>query len=151
MGKWYSNTCLRNAMDCVGADCIHLVQDREMRVISSLTREVVASDEGLCCTELGLFEQWTDRSNRASRSALGPTQPPVQKVQGALPHRKSCRGVKLTTHFHLVPRFRMREVIPPLSEIYGLLVCDDALLSRRRLPVRSLLPPRRQVLTKYWY
>ena len=44
-------------MDCVGADCIHLVQDREMRVISSLTREVVASDEGLCCTELGLFEQ----------------------------------------------------------------------------------------------
>jgi hypothetical protein len=86
--------------------------------------------------------------SHASRPALGPKQPPVQTAQ-----RKSCREVKLTTHFHLVPRFRMHGATPPHSEIYGLLVCDDALSSRRRLPVfpSSLLPPRWQVLTKHWY
>jgi len=35
----------------------------------------------------------------ASRPALGPIQPPIQRVKGAL-----SLGVKLTTHFHLVPR-----------------------------------------------
>jgi hypothetical protein len=65
-------------------------QDREMRVISSLIREVIASDEGLCCTELMLCEQCTDHSNRASRPALGPAQPPVQTVQGAIPQRKAA-------------------------------------------------------------
>jgi hypothetical protein len=44
-----------------------------------------------------------------SRKALGPTQPPIQWVPGAL-----SRGVKLTTHLHLVPRSRMRGAIPPL-------------------------------------
>jgi hypothetical protein len=34
------------------------------------------------------------------RPPLGPTEPPNQWV----PLRYSCRGVKLTTHFHLVPR-----------------------------------------------
>jgi len=42
----------------------------------------------------------------ASRTALGPTQPPIQWVTG--------RGVKLTTHVHLVPMSRMRGSIPPL-------------------------------------
>jgi hypothetical protein len=40
-----------------------------------------------------------------SRPALGPTQPPVQWVQGVLsPGVKRGRGVMLTTHPHLVPR-----------------------------------------------
>jgi len=41
--------------------------------------------------------------------ALGPTQPPIQGVPGAL-----FLGVKLTTHLHLVSRSKMRGAIPPL-------------------------------------
>jgi hypothetical protein len=43
-----------------------------------------------------------------SRPALGPTQPPVQRVPGVLsPVVKRGRGVTLTTHLHLIPRSRM--------------------------------------------
>jgi hypothetical protein len=39
------------------------------------------------------------------RQALGPTQPPVERVLGILsPGVKRCLGVTLTTHPHLVPR-----------------------------------------------
>jgi hypothetical protein len=48
----------------------------------------------------------------ASRPALGPTQPPVQWAPGV----KGGRGVMLTTHPLLVPRFRKRGVhLPPPS------------------------------------
>jgi hypothetical protein len=40
----------------------------------------------------------------ASRTALGPTQPPIQWVTGALSLGVKRPGVKLTTHLHLVPR-----------------------------------------------
>jgi hypothetical protein len=51
--------------------------------------------------ELGIFLFTT-----ASRTALGPTQPPIQWVPGGgvFPWGQSGRGVKLTTHLHLVPR-----------------------------------------------
>jgi hypothetical protein len=39
-----------------------------------------------------------------SRTAPGPTQPPIQWVQGAVSLGVKRRGVKLTTHLHLVPR-----------------------------------------------
>jgi hypothetical protein len=43
----------------------------------------------------------------ASRPALGPTQPPIQWIPGALsPGVKRGRGVILTTHPLLVPRLR---------------------------------------------
>jgi hypothetical protein len=43
-----------------------------------------------------------------SRPALGPTQPPVQRIPGVLSSgAKRGRGVTLTTHPHLVLRSRM--------------------------------------------
>jgi hypothetical protein len=50
------------------------------------------------------------------RTALGLTQPIIQWVPGALSLGQSVRGVKLTTHLHLVSRSRMRGVIPPLPQ-----------------------------------
>jgi hypothetical protein len=50
----------------------------------------------------------------ASRMALGPTQPPIQWVPGALSLGYRGRDVKLTTHLHLVQRPKMRGVMPPL-------------------------------------
>jgi hypothetical protein len=51
----------------------------------------------------------------ASRTALGPTQPPIQWVTGALSlGGKSGWGVRLTTHLHLLPRSVMRGTMPPL-------------------------------------
>jgi hypothetical protein len=44
----------------------------------------------------------------ASRTAVGSTFP------GALTLQLKRLGVKLTTHFHLVPRLRMRGAVPPL-------------------------------------
>jgi hypothetical protein len=53
----------------------------------------------------------------ALRTALGPTQPPIQWVQGALSlGGKATGGMKLTTHLHLVPKSRMRGAIPPLPQ-----------------------------------
>jgi hypothetical protein len=44
----------------------------------------------------------------ATRPALGPTQPPAQRVPGILPPVvKRGRGVTLTTRLHLMPRSRM--------------------------------------------
>jgi hypothetical protein len=45
----------------------------------------------------------------ASRPALGPTQPPIHQVLGPV-----LRGVKLTTHLHLVQTLRMRGAVSPL-------------------------------------
>jgi hypothetical protein len=47
----------------------------------------------------------------ASKPALRPTQHPIQWTFGALsPGGKSGKGVKLTTHLHLVPRSRKVEI-----------------------------------------
>jgi hypothetical protein len=49
-----------------------------------------------------------------SRTAVGPTQPPIQWVPGALSLGVKWPGREATTHLHLVPRSRMRGAIPPL-------------------------------------
>jgi hypothetical protein len=58
----------------------------------------------------------------ASRQALGPTQPPVQRVPWVLsPGLKRGRGVTLTTHRHLVPRSRMSKsyISSPPKRLHG--------------------------------
>jgi hypothetical protein len=47
---------------------------------------------------------------------MGPNQPPIQWVPGALSLGQNGQGVKLTTHLHLVPRSRMCGAIPPLPQ-----------------------------------
>jgi hypothetical protein len=54
-----------------------------------------------------------------SKTALGPTQSPIQWVSGAL----SLGDVILTTHLHIVPKSRMRGAIPPLSQYVFMLWC----------------------------
>jgi hypothetical protein len=44
------------------------------------------------------------RITTASKTALGPTQPPIEWVPGALSLGVSGRGVKLITHLYLVQR-----------------------------------------------
>jgi hypothetical protein len=50
----------------------------------------------------------------SSRPALGPTQPLIQRVRGAVSQGCSGVGVKLTTHLQLVPRSRKCGSIHPL-------------------------------------
>jgi hypothetical protein len=66
-----------------------------------------------------------------SRPALGPTQPPVQWVQGVLsPGVKRGRNVTLTTHPHLVPRSRMcRSYTSSLSPSAFMVCSGTALLT----------------------
>jgi hypothetical protein len=49
------------------------------------------------------FDSWRMQeillNSTASRPALGPPQPPIQWVWGIF-----RQGMKLTTHFHLLPR-----------------------------------------------
>jgi hypothetical protein len=57
--------------------------------------------------KINKFNSLPMSATSASRPALGPTQPPVQCVLGALSAGvKRGRGVMLTTHPLLVPRVR---------------------------------------------
>jgi hypothetical protein len=66
-----------------------------------------------CQKQQGLF-------TKVSRTAVGPTQPPIQRVLGDLSHQEmGKRGVKQLVHkanqsLYLVPRLRMSGDIPLL-------------------------------------
>jgi hypothetical protein len=64
----------------------------------------------LLVSGLGIFHFST-----ASRTALGPTQPPIQLVPGALSLRIK-RVEREADHSHLVPRSRMHGDITPLPQ-----------------------------------
>jgi hypothetical protein len=49
-----------------------------------------------------------------SRTALGPTQPAIQWVQGFVPADKAAGGLLLTTHLQLMLRLKMSGAIPLL-------------------------------------
>jgi hypothetical protein len=52
------------------------------------------------CSEILLF-------STASRTAVGPTQPPTQLVLGGCFTEENVAEATQTTHLHLVPRLRM--------------------------------------------
>jgi hypothetical protein len=60
----------------------------------------------------------------ASRPALGPTQPPIHWVPGALSLRVKRQEVKLTTHLHPGPSSRMLGAIPPLPQYAFMAWCS---------------------------
>jgi len=59
---------------------------------------------------------------KASRSALGPTQAPVQSVLGAPSLGERSRCVKPFTHLHLVSKLRMNGAVH-LRLLYRLPIC----------------------------
>jgi hypothetical protein len=62
-------------------------------------------------------------------TAPGSTQPPVQRVAGVLSSEvKSGRGVTLTTHPHLVLRFRMNRSYASSPPCASKVCCGTALL-----------------------
>jgi hypothetical protein len=59
----------------------------------------------------------------ASRPALGPTSLLSNVYMGLFPREISGRGVKLTTHLHLVPRLRMVELyLHSPIRLYGMVL-----------------------------
>ena len=57
--------------------------------------------------------------SKMSKPALGPTQPRTKRVSGDHPEAESGRGVRLTSHLHLVPRLRLSGVIPALHHMFS--------------------------------
>ena len=72
--------------------------------------------------------------------ALGPTQPPVQfgVTQGL-----SGQGMKLSSHFHLVPRLKMSGTLPLLHP-YAFMV-----LTGRTLPFLPVMGEGTSTMRKY--
>jgi hypothetical protein len=84
--------------------------------INMITQSVYRWVTGWTIRVLG-FDSWRGLeiflSITASRTALGTTQPPIQRLPGALSLGVKGRIMNLTPHLHLVPKSSMSGVIPP--------------------------------------
>jgi hypothetical protein len=93
----------------IGLNAIHF-NPVASTIVSRSSGSIVSDyglDEGDRGSILGRGERTFPLAS-VSRPALGPTQPPVRWVPGVLSLGvKRGRGVTLTTHTHLVPRWRM--------------------------------------------
>ena len=73
--------------------------------------------------------------NLSELLAPGPTRPPIQWLPGFLPEGHSGQGIRLTTHTHLVPRFRLGGAIKlysfcqPARREWGRLYLDRVVTS----------------------
>jgi hypothetical protein len=73
--------------------------------MSRVSSGSIVSDYGLDDRAIGVRSPTGAKDFSSSLCVQRPTQPPVQWVPGVLsPGVKRVRGVKLTTHPHLVPR-----------------------------------------------
>ena len=66
----------------------------------------------------GIESRWGKNFPHPFRPVLGPTQPPIQWLQGRFPGGKASGGVALNTHPQLAPRLKKDysyASTPPLS------------------------------------
>jgi hypothetical protein len=57
----------------------------------------------------------------ASTQAMGPTQPPIYFVPGAI-SRKSGRGVEPTTHLHIMPSRMVELYLHSLIDLHSIVL-----------------------------
>jgi hypothetical protein len=86
----------------------------------------------------------------SSLQVLGPTQPPIQWVPGAFAPGVSRRGVKLTTHFQLVPRSRIRGYILSIS-LHGLLLISEPRAELCLLPFTFEMYKATELCFQNWF
>jgi hypothetical protein len=129
----------RNISFCTHGDESYFapIQNRGRSRGSSVS---IAADYGLDDRGSILDRQRIFLLASASRSALGPTQPPVQWVPGERTSGvKRGRGVMLTTHPHLVPRLSMSRSCtsspPPPMCLHGMQRDSFTFFTKQRITI----------------
>ena len=105
----------------------------------------IATDYGL--DGPGIESLWGQDFPHLSRPALGPTQPPVQRVSGLSRGVKSGQGVTLTPNPLLMPWSRKSIAIPVLP--VWVVRPVQSLSSCTRVPFNFILPSKEVVRWKW--